>query len=302
MSTLAFKRLNQAYSKAKCIPFDYYSKIIIMSDCHRGVGNWGDNFAHNQNIYFAALSSYYEDGYTYIELGDGDELWENRDYDTIIDTHSHVFWLLSKFHQENRLYMLYGNHDIVKRNTSFIEKTCSTHNNPCDKNHITLFEDIRFYEGLILHNEKNNTNIFLTHGHQGDTLNDTYWKLARFLVRYLWRPLELIGFKDPTSAYKNSSKRNKVERNLINWVKKYNQMMIVGHTHRPSFPEKDGPLYFNDGSCVHPRCITGIEIYKNTISLIKWSVLVDYNQSLYVGKTILEGPLALDYFINYKSD
>ncbi len=295
MSKLTLKRLSKTYNSAKYVSFNSKSKIIIMSDCHRGTGNWGDNFAHNQNIYFAALSHYYDNGFTYIELGDGDELWENRVYENIINTYSNVFWLLSKFNQENRLYMLYGNHDIVKRDPKYIKKVCSTKDNTCDKNDITLFNDIEFYNGIILYNSQNKHKIFLTHGHQADIFNDIFWRVSRFLVRYLWSPLELIGFKDPTSASLNYSKRSKVERNLIDWAKEHNQMIIVGHTHRPFFPDpdKENKLYFNDGSAVHPRCITGIEICQGNISLIKWSVLVDPNKHLYVGKTILEGPLPL---------
>ena len=247
MSSLALKRLNQVYNSAKYIPIDYSSKIVIMSDCHREVGNWGDNFAHNQNIYFAALSHYYRKGYTYIELGDGDELWENRSYDLIIEIHNNVFWLLSQFHKSHRLYMLYGNHDIVKRNKSYIKRVCTSKNNPCKKNDITLFNSIEFYEGLILFNKYNNQEIFLTHGHQADLFNDMFWRLSRFLVRYLWRPLELIGFKNPTSAANNFSKRSKVELNLIKWVENNDIMMVAGHTHKPVFPAKGESLYFNDG-------------------------------------------------------
>ncbi len=290
MSKIALMRLSQTYDRAKYIPFNSDSRIIIMSDCHRGIGNWGDNFARNQNIYFAALSYYYENNFTYIELGDGDELWENRSYEKVIDTHNNVFWILSKFKQQNRLYMLYGNHDVVKKNPRFIDKVCNSKNNPCDKNDITLFSDIKFYEGLILYNSENKHKIFLTHGHQADIFNDLLWGLSRFLVRYLWGPLELIGLKDPTSTADNYSKRSKVEKNLIKWVKDNNQMIIAGHTHKTAFPTKDEPLYFNDGSCVHPRCITGIEITNSEISLIKWSVQVDYANHLYVGRTILEGP------------
>ena len=290
MSNLALKRLNQVYNSAKYIPIDYSSKIVIMSDCHRGIGNWGDNFAHNQNVYFAALSHYYRKGYTYIELGDGDELWENRSYDLIIDTHNNVFWLLSEFQKSQRLYMLYGNHDIVKRNNPYIKKVCTSKKNPCEKNDITLFNSISFYEGLILYNKYNDQEIFLTHGHQADLFNDMFWRMSRFLVRYLWRPLELVGFKNPTSAANNFTKRNKVELNLINWVEKNDIMMVAGHTHKAVFPAKGESLYFNDGCCIHPRCITGIEICQGQISLIKWSTLVDPNNKLYVGRTTLEGP------------
>lgn len=298
MSRFTAERLSQVFHSAKWVSFDSNSKIIIMSDCHRGDGNWGDSFMHNQNIYFAALSFYYQNGYTYIELGDGDELWENRNYEAIIDAHNNVFWLLSKFYNKNRLYMLYGNHDIVKKNEAFVRKICTTKNNPCDKNQISLFSNIEFYEGLLLVNKEENQEIFLAHGHQGDLLNDYLWRMTRFLVRYIWRPLELVGFRDPTRTSTNYSRRKKVERDLIKWVEENNQMMIVGHTHRPVFPNEGEPLYFNDGSCIHPRCITGIEICNSSISLVKWSILVDVNQSLYVGRTILEGPTPLKDFIN----
>lgn len=294
MSILASKRLSQTFNSAKYISLNSQSKIIIMSDCHRGVGNWGDNFSHNQNIYFSALSYYYKKGYTYIELGDGDELWENRSYESIIDTYDNIFWLLSRFNEEERLYMIYGNHDIIKRDPKYIEKVCNSTNNPCDKNDITLFSDIEFYEGLILYDSINKHKIFLTHGHQADIFNDLFWTLSRFLVRYLWRPLELIGFKNPTRAATNYSKRSKVENNLVKWVEDHGQMMVVGHTHKPVFPEDGDPLYFNDGSCVHPRCITGIEIDNGNISLIKWSILTDSERTLYVGRTVLEGPVTLD--------
>ena len=72
------KRLDEIYRHAQEIPFDSDSKLILMSDCHRGQGNAGDNFLANQTVCFGALQYYYQNGFTYIELGDGDELWENR--------------------------------------------------------------------------------------------------------------------------------------------------------------------------------------------------------------------------------
>ena len=52
------KRLDQAYKNALCLPIHKGSRIVMMSDCHRGVGNWGDNFLANQNLFFAALQYY----------------------------------------------------------------------------------------------------------------------------------------------------------------------------------------------------------------------------------------------------
>ena len=96
----SLKEISQVFNKADVISFDDTSKFVLMSDCHRGDGNWSDNFARNQSIAFRALNYYYENGYTYIELGDGDELWENRSLDDIKEIHSHVFWLLSKFYSK----------------------------------------------------------------------------------------------------------------------------------------------------------------------------------------------------------
>lgn len=268
-----------------------------MSDCHRGNGSWGDNFSNNQNLYFAALNYYYENGYTYIELGDGDELWENRNIDDIMNAHSDVYWLMSLFYKDNRLIMLYGNHDIVKKDQRFTQTKCNSFYCESVDSHMALFPGIKIPEGILLQYRNTNNKLFLTHGHQGDVLNDKLWKLSRFLVRYLWRPLELLGIKDPTSAAKNNEKKNTVEKKLIDWSKDQNQLLICGHTHRPVFPKVGEPLYFNDGSCVHPRCITGIEIRNGTISLVKWALMTKPDRTLYVGRELLEGPVRLtDYF------
>lgn len=291
------KILTKVFHSSEEVLFDDSSKIVIMSDCHRGDGSWGDNFSNNQNLYFAALNFYYDKEFTYIELGDGDELWENRNLEQIIAIHSNVFWLLSKFYHEDRLYMLYGNHDMVKKKSDYVAYKCNTFYDESIKKCVPLFPNIKFHEGLILKNTETGNKIFLTHGHQVDFLNYNLWKLARFLVRYLWRPLELVGFRDPTSASKNYEKKNVIEKHLANWAEKEKQMIIAGHTHRPVFPKLGEPLYFNDGSCVHPRCITAMEIQDGEISLVKWCLMTRKDQSLYVGREILAGPVKLqNYF------
>lgn len=291
------KRLSNVFSTSKTITIDDYSRIIILSDCHRGNGSWGDNFSNNQNIFFAALYYYFENDYTYIELGDGDELWENRKVDDIISAHSDAFWLMSLFYKENRFHMLYGNHDLIKKDPEYARTKCHSFFCESDNTQVPLFPGIQITEGLILRYRNTNHKIFLTHGHQGDPFNDTYWRLSRFLVRYLWKPLELLGIRDPTSAAKNNIKKNKVEKNLMDWAKKHNQIIVCGHTHRPVFPQRGDVPYFNDGSCVHPRCITGLEIRNGSIYLVKWAIMTRPDQSLYVGREILEGPVRLtDYF------
>lgn len=291
------KKLSQLLNNSKELVIDDNSKIIIMSDCHRGYDTWGDDFSRNENIFLAALSYYYTNSYTYVEVGDGDDLWENKSLSKIIETHKDVFSLLYMFDRMNRLYLLFGNHDIVKK------KECINHslvyNNGNIERYMLLFKDICVDEALVLRYLPTNDRILITHGHQGDFLNDRIWKVSRFLVRYLWHPLELIGIKNPTSAASSINKKLSVEGKLKEWTDKNKQMLIAGHTHRPVFPKVGEPLYFNDGCCVHPRYVTGIEIADGDISLIKWSIKTRMDQSLFVAKEALFGPIKLkDYFDN----
>lgn len=288
-----FRRLDKVYENAPCIPIHSGSRMVFMSDCHRGVGNWGDNFQPNQNLFFAALQYYYRRRFTYIELGDGDELWENRKLKDIIQTHSNQFWLMSEFYREDRFYMIYGNHDRKKEKGQFFGKICNSYYCESDGKMRELFPDMKVQEGILLKDSCDGQEIFLVHGHQGDLWNDTLWKLTRFLVRYAWRRLELAGCNDPTSTAKNYRKKEKTEKRLAHWAEKKQKILIAGHTHRPVFPKPGEGYYFNDGSCVHPRCITAMELERGALSLVKWSMEVREDNLLYIGRQVLEGPVSI---------
>lgn len=270
------KRLLKAYSNAPLLSICKDTPLVLFSDCHRGIGNSNDNFLKNQHLYFAALSYYYRKGHTYIELGDGDELWENRHLKDIQEIHGNVFWLLEQFHCNHRLYMLYGNHDMVKRTPSPLLSY------PC-------------FESLMLQDTSTHHCFLLVHGHQADTLNSAFWRLSRFMVRYFWQPLEEFGVLDPTSAAKNYSVKGTTETRLEQWGKEHEITIIAGHTHR-SVLDREHPYFINTGSCVHPRCITCIEIVHNSISLVKWSMEHRNDLSLYVARTLLSGPFPLQDF------
>ena len=120
-----YERISNAFRDAPVLPLDCSSHFVLFSDCHRGVGNSNDNFLKNQHLYLAALQHYFQKGYTYLELGDGDELWENHSLARIIDIHNDVFCLLREFYRRERLYMLYGNHDHCKKNVRYCRRHCS---------------------------------------------------------------------------------------------------------------------------------------------------------------------------------
>ena len=182
-------RLDRAYKNAMKIPFDEDSKFIFFSDCHRGDNSFADDFANNRNIYFHALNHYYREGYTYIELGDGDELWENISFDSIFEAHKNVYQLLRRFHLEKRLHMLWGNHDMVYRDPDYVDEHLSHYFEPIDGSDKELFEGITYHEALILKHTETGQELFCTHGHQADWWNYVCWRIGRFLVRVLWKVL-----------------------------------------------------------------------------------------------------------------
>jgi predicted phosphodiesterase len=292
------KRIIGVYNKSKVINIDDQSKIIIMSDCHRGDGRFGDNFSDNKLLFMAALNYYYNRDYTYIEIGDGDELWENKYLSKIIINYSDVFKLMSKFYKRNKLYMLYGNHDIIKRDKIYTNNVLREYFDEKEKKYIELFPHIEINEGLILNYKYKK--ILLIHGHQGDFLNDTLWRVSRMLVRYLWRPLELIGIHNPTSAANNDKKKQNLENKLIDWTIKNDTMIIAGHTHKIAFPVAGENLYFNDGCCTHPRSITGIEINEGNICLIKWSIKTRNDRTLYVEREVIRDSVKIEEYFNKK--
>ncbi|GAA3774394.1 hypothetical protein GCM10022271_03130 [Corallibacter vietnamensis] len=294
------KRLDKAYKEAKVIDFDNASKFIFFSDCHRGDNSFADDFANNRNIYFHALKHYYAEGFSYCELGDGDELWENLSFTPILEAHKNVYNLMKLFYQQDRLHMIWGNHDMVYRNPNYVKRNLFTYFDAKTGKEESLFPNIQYHEGIVLKHCETEQQLFLTHGHQADWWNYTFWKWSRFLVRVLWKPLNVMGIADPTSPAKNYKELIKVEKRTKKWIIENNNLItITGHTHRPRFPEPGDIAFFNDGSCVHPRSITGLEIENGEISLIKWQVATKEDGTLQIVRVLLEGPKKL---IDYKTE
>ncbi len=129
------------------------TKLIIMSDMHRGDVTGADDFAKNSLIYRCILECHLANGFTYIELGDAKELWENDNFDQIYITHTPVYELLTKFHdpdpEKTRYLKVWGNHDLYWKDNEPVYQS--------------LFPGIQIYDGIIL----NNT-ILMIHGHQAD--------------------------------------------------------------------------------------------------------------------------------------
>lgn len=290
-------RLSRAFKNAKRLAFDDTSKLILFSDCHRGDNSFADDFARNKNIYFHALSYYYDQGFTYCELGDGDELWENRSFGEIFRAHENVYLLFRKFYLADRFQLIWGNHDMVYQRAAVVKKYWETYFDRKTNTEKPLLPGVQFAEAIVFKHKNTGQELFLTHGHQADFMNYVAWRFNRFMVRVLWRPLQVIGIYDPTSPAKNYRETIKVERRTRKWIGQVGKVVtIIGHTHRPRFPEKNQMPLFNTGSCVHPRAITGLEIVNGEISLIKWQISTTKDGVLKIIRVLLEGPQKLTDF------
>lgn len=282
------KRLTQAYKNAQQIQIDDSSRYIFFSDLHRGDDSISDEFARNQTLMVSALQYYYKSGYTYVEVGDGDELWEHPNFKHIRTAHTDVFTVLKEFYSKNRLIMLYGNHNIYLKNKNYVSKNYYFYYDEYTESQEKLFVGLKPVEALRLRYAQTGQEILVVHGHQGDFFNDQGWFLSMIALRYFWKFMHLVGFRNPASPAKNQSKRHKIEKNYTKWIQKHNVMLICGHTHRLKFPRKNQMPYFNTGCCIHTKGITGIEIADGKIMLVQWRVHADNDGALRVKRMVIK--------------
>jgi UDP-2,3-diacylglucosamine pyrophosphatase LpxH len=243
------------------------TKMVVMSDCHRGTGGANDEFAVNADLYQGALQWYLDNNYTYVELGDGDELWENLRLGLIRKTYPNVFSVLCQFAVRNRLFFIIGNHDTAKRLENVVRRVLKPFESLTG---LRLPSGLGAREAIILTDRNTGSDILLVHGHQGSLLSDLFWPISWFVVRYVWRPLQWLGVKDPTLVAHDQQKQDSAERRMREWAADRRRCIVAGHTHRERFPDTDDPPYFNTGSALVPGKLPAIEIADNEIALVHW--------------------------------
>jgi predicted phosphodiesterase len=290
------------------IPFEAENdKFVILSDQHKGTRDGADIFAKCERNYLAALQHYHHQGFTYINLGDSEELWENL-FVSVKRHNKNTFEAEKLFLDDNRFIKIFGNHDLYWDNDPLAQLSLTQ----------IYGKAIKVYEGIILQTKVNGEllEIFMTHGHQGDLQSDGNW-FSKWFVSDIWGPLQgYLEINPNTPAYNNQLKTDH-NRMMYEWSSEHkNMLLITGHTHQPVFrsmthleilyndldnarkandsvkmadlerqiaalhlkgitePNFSGYLdsYFNTGCCCfNDGDITGIEISGECIRLIKWS-------------------------------
>lgn len=229
-------------------------KYIIFSDQHRDkYGSKAGDFWKNRDLYTEALKSYYKEGFTLIENGDGEELWQFN-LKEIMKSNEEIYTILSKYYAKDRLHLIYGNHNIDMKFRIF-------HRYWTEKK----FPGLKFKPLVFL-----GENILVTHGHQWDLVYKIGFLPVRLIVT-LWKYMELIGFSsfDPSIPAANPNHGKRIDRRIGRWGSARRYIMICGHTHHAKF-KSDGEWYFNSGCVTGADGITGLEIIKGQISLVEW--------------------------------
>lgn len=290
------------------VPFDLSSgRFVIFSDEHKGAGDLADDFRLAEKNYLNALDYYYNNGFQFINLGDCEELWENKP-EVVMEKNRAGFQAELRFLKEDRYYRIVGNHDLEWK-----------FDIPRNRYLKPVFGDkLAIYEGLLLTTTYNNRtySILCTHGHQGDQKSDGN-AFSTWFVAAIWTPLQRfleISINSTSDSFELVDKHNIM---MYEWSAIQKDLLFIsGHTHKPVFASLDHierltkqlekarakkdpaaiqgvelelekrkaeyagklfhktmviPSYFNSGCCCFSDGdITGIEIEGDNIRLVKW--------------------------------
>ncbi len=222
-------------------------RFIVFSDQHRGAKNGADDFMIAEPNYLAALDYYFHNGYSFISLGDSEELWENSLL-AVIKHNRATFESEKKFISQKKFYKIFGNHDLYWANDIFAQRNLKS----------IYGQTLRVYEGVQLQLKTRNPEpdsvsstltthdsqlttynssltFFLTHGHQGDAASDGNW-FSKFFVARIWAPLQAFLKINPNTPAYDENLKTEHNHIMYQWsAKQPNLILITGHTHQPVF-------------------------------------------------------------------
>ena len=268
---LIHRALSKALLKAKKQPEICVDKIVVFSDHHKGIRDASDDFRSSEPAYLKALDYYEQHGYTLILLGDSEEFWEVP-LEKVIEVNSPILKKEALFFKKGLYYRVFGNHDDVWASKRKVKKYLSKD-----------YPGLITYESIII--TVGNKHFFLVHGHQGELLSDHLRYISKLIVKWFWRPYQIITKKKLSRLSGNLKDIQWHDTAIYSWaVKHKNLVTIAGHTHRPiwlslsheeqqkqTIPKRK-PCYFNTGCCsFSDGDITGIEITAGGMQLIKFS-------------------------------
>ncbi len=236
LSKLFENILHDPGKRGLVIPFEEQAgKFIIFSDQHKGARNGADDFMPAEANYLAALAYYSKNNFTYINLGDSEELWENT-LTRVKKFNAATFEAEKLFLKQKAFVKIFGNHDLYWDNDPLAWWQLKD----------IYGEKIKVYEGVVLEllvnsyesgvkSPDSKLTIFLTHGHQGDAQSDGNW-FSKFFVARIWAPLQAFLHINPNTPAYDAVKKTLHNVIMYEWSSQQdNVLLITGHTHQPVF-------------------------------------------------------------------
>jgi hypothetical protein len=282
-------------------------KFIILSDQHKGAKDLADDFRNTESNFMNTLQQYYDEGFTFINLGDCEELWEATP-SQVINSNRLTLLEEAQFLASSRYHRIYGNHDLEWNYE--IQRTLYL--KPIFGPKLTVNQGLL----LVTTYKEKKFSIFLAHGHQGDRRSDGN-AFSKWFVAAIWTPIQ--RFLEIQEARISDSFELVDKHNILmyEWSATNKDLLFIsGHTHKPVFASLDHidrltkllekakaennndlihsitseierrkveysgkkivktmakPTYFNSGCCCFPDGdLTGIEIADGFIRLVKW--------------------------------
>jgi UDP-2,3-diacylglucosamine pyrophosphatase LpxH len=206
-------------------------KLIIFSDLHKGIRDGADDFRRSERAYNAALAYYYYKDYTLVSLGDVEELWENRP-EPVVKSYAHTLELEGRFHEEGRLWRVWGNHDDNWRYPDQVRKLLQPSFSK-SKNTVLVRDAFLL---RVVKDGKPQGRMLLLHGQQGTLDSEKIPTISRFFVRYVWRPIQRLTRISTNTPSKDWKLRQSHNIALYRWSEFQKELVLIaGHTHRPVF-------------------------------------------------------------------
>jgi hypothetical protein len=233
-------------------------RLIILSDQHRGSRNIADEFVRCEPNYLDALAHYAREGFALLCLGDVEELWKERPR-AVIDAHRSALDAERAFARGAGLHRVWGNHDACWSMPAVVDRWLS----PAWRGPLPVHEALRMH---VHEAGRHIGSLLFTHGHQGTLDSDWLSLPCKWILRLIWKPLQLLTAwsAHPASTGGALSRR---ERTLQHWARSRNITLASGHTHRACIR----PHYLNSGACSFADgSITGIELGEGWARQVHW--------------------------------
>mgnify|MGYP001975380550 CR=1 FL=1 len=179
----------------------------------------------------------------------------------------------AQFYRDQRYYRCFGNHDLQWSRPQWVNQYFETD-----------YPGLVVAESLLV--EMGQRRFLLTHGHQGELMSDLFAPFSKIMVRTFWSWFQRLTNHKLSSLSDDLSQVKWHDDVLYRWISSQSNLnLITGHTHRPIWLSQTQaeqcsavlthkrPIYFNTGCCSYlDGDITGIELHKDSMHLIKFSL------------------------------